>query len=100
MSSLPGSPSPLVGNGFWKESDQPLKVPWLEVIELLSMTRVHVPFASRPANAASGIWGLNVAKNGAAPSWIGVPALSSKIVLVKLAVLAPLPTPLNNVTAT
>ena len=27
MLSLPGSPRPVVGTGFWKLSDQPLKVP-------------------------------------------------------------------------
>lgn len=64
------------------------------------MTSVQVPAAFRPANAASGICGLNIAKNGALPFWIGVAALSSKTVLVKLAVLMPLPTPLNNGTAT
>ena len=50
------------------------------------MTSVQVPLALMPAKADSGICGLNVAKNGAPPFWIGVPALSSKTVLVKLAV--------------
>ena len=44
---------------------------------------------------ASDCCGLNVAKKGALPFWIGVAALSSKIVLVKFAVLVPLPTPLK-----
>ena len=60
------------------------------------MTSVQVPLAFRPAKADSGICGLNVAKNGAPPLWIGVPALSSKTVLVKLAVFVPWPTPLNS----
>ena len=51
------------------------------------MTSVQVPLAFRPAKAvASDCCGLNVAKNGAPPLWIGVAALSSKTVLVKLAV--------------
>ena len=99
--SLPGSPRPEVGTGFWKLSDQLLKVPVPPVVELFWMTSVQVPWAFRPANADSGICGLNVAKNGALPFWIGVAALSSKIVLVKLAVwLVPPPTPLKSGTET
>ena len=95
MLSLPGSPSPVVGSGFWKISDQPLNVPLPPVVELFWMTSVQVPWAFMPAKADSGNCGLNVAKNGALPFWIGVPALSSKTVLVKLAVLMPWPTLLN-----
>ena len=60
------------------------------------MTSVQVPLASRPAKCRQrDSCGLNVLKKGALPNWIGVAALSSKIVLLKLAALAPLPTPLN-----
>ena len=101
--SLPAVPNPVVGSGFWKLNDQPLKVPVapLPVAELV-MTRVHVPLALRlsDANTLSGICGLKVAKNGALPFWMGVVALSSKMVLVKFAVETPLPTPLNNGTET
>ena len=101
MLSLFGSPSPVVGTGFWKVSDQLLSVPVppLPVLELVMM-RVQVPLASRPANAESGICGLNVPKNGAAPFWMGVPARSSNFVLVKLACVEPPPTPLKSGTAT
>ena len=48
--SLPCSPSPEVGSGFWKLSDQPLKYPHFRYrSSQLVMTRVHVPLASRPA---------------------------------------------------
>ena len=54
------------------------------------MTSVQVPWTFRPSGrreyGGQDCCGLNVAKNGAPPLWIGVAALSSKIVLVKLAV--------------
>ena len=47
-SSLPGSPSPLVGSDFWKVSDQPLMVPVVPVVELFVMTSVQVPWTFMP----------------------------------------------------
>ena len=99
--SLPGSPRPEVGSGFWKVSDQPLNVPVPPVVELFVMVNTQVPCTLVPSGAganavASDCCGLNVAKNGALPSWIGVAALSSKTVLSKLAVVVPAPTPLKS----
>src|SRR5262249_45005742 len=101
MASLPGSPRPVFSSGFWKLSDQLLSVPVapLPVAELV-ITSVQLPGALSPANAESGNWGLKVAKNGALPFWIGVPARSSKTVLLKPDCVEPEPTPLNNGTAT
>ena len=50
MLSLPGSPRPVVGSGFWKVSDQLLNVPVPSVVEAFWMTSVQVPLAFRPAN--------------------------------------------------
>ena len=41
-SSLPCSPSPLVGNGFWKVNDQPFKVP-VVAFALFVIVSVQVP---------------------------------------------------------
>src|SRR5262249_22505528 len=92
MVSVPGSPNPVGGAGFAKLSVQPLMVPVRPVVELFWIVSTQVPWALAPAKADSGCCGLNVAKNGALPFWIGVPALSSKTVLVKLAGLIPWPT--------
>src|SRR4051812_22425674 len=48
-SSLPASPRPVVGTGFWKVSDQPLNVPVPLVVVVFWMTSVHVPLAFIPA---------------------------------------------------
>src|SRR5271166_3446516 len=98
--SLPGSPRPEVGSSFWKLSDQLLNVPVPLVVEAFLITSVQIPLALIPAKADRGFCGLNVAKNGAPPLWMGVPALSSKTVLVKLAVDVPWPTLLNSGTDT
>ena len=55
-----------MGIGFWKLSDQLLNVPVPPLVELFVITNVHVPSASSPANADSGICGLNVPKRCAA----------------------------------
>ena len=44
MSSLPGSPSPLVGSGFWKVSDQLFSVPVAAGRRAFWMTSVQVPW--------------------------------------------------------
>ena len=66
------------------------------------MVNTQVPCTLMPLAGAkmvaSDCCGLNVAKNGALPFWIGVAALSSKTVLLKLAVVVPAPTPLKSVT--
>ena len=101
-SSLPGSPRPEVGSGFWKVSDQLVSVPVPPVVELFVMVNTQVPCTFMPLArreyGGQDCCGLNVAKNGALPFWIGVAALSSKTVLLKLAVVVPAPTPLKSVT--
>ncbi len=93
--SLPGSAMPELGFAFSNVTVQPLRVPVPPVVELLVMVRFQLPCALNPANAvASDSCGVNVAKNGASPCSIGVAALSSKTVLSKLAVEAPVPSPL------
>ena len=101
-SSLPGSPRPVVGSGFWKVSDQPVNVPVPAgrstfVLDDQRPGALHA-HATGAKTVANDCCGLNMAKNGALPFWIGVAALSSKIVLVKLAVVVPLPTLLNRIT--
>ncbi len=51
MLSAPGSPRPEVGTGFWKLSDQLLKVPVPLVVELFWMTSIQVPWAFMPGEA-------------------------------------------------
>src|SRR5271157_371129 len=103
-SSLPGSPRPDVGSGFWKVSDQLVIVPVPSVFELFTMVNTQVPCTLMPLGAganmvASDCCELNVEKKGALPYWIGVAALSSRTVLLKLAVVGPAPTPLKSVTS-
>ena len=78
-------------------------VPVPPVVELFWMISTQVPCTLMPLGAgantvASDCCGLNVEKNGALPFWIGVAALSSKTVLLKLAVVVPAPTPLKRIT--
>ena len=99
------SPRPVVGSGFWKLSDQLLNVPVLRSASRRGGILDHqcpCPLThSRPAKAVpAASAGRTSQRRGLLPFWIGVADLSSKIVLVKLAVLVPLPTPLNNGTST
>ena len=51
-SSLPCSPSPLVGSGFWKVNDQPFKVP-VVAVALFVIVSVQVPWTFMPASVGA-----------------------------------------------
>ena len=54
--SLPGSPRPEVGSGFWKVSDQPVSVPVPPVVELFVMASIQVPWTLRPLGTGAKRW--------------------------------------------
>ena len=54
--SLPGSPRPVVGTGFWKLSDQLLNVPVPPVVELFWMISTQVPWTLMPPAKARMRW--------------------------------------------
>src|SRR3569623_603815 len=101
--SATGSPRPEPATEFWSVSFQLTRVP-VRVDELLRICSVQLPAEPWFLKVLRGNCGLN----GPAPmptlfawvaaSWIGVRAVSSKVVLVKFAcgLLPDVPTPENN----
>src|SRR5947209_7115111 len=83
--SAVSSPTPVTGTPFCRVRDQLLRMPdWLLSRSSL-IINVQVPAAFLPLSRASGCCGWNEPKNDGTPEAIEVAALSSKIVLLKLA---------------
>src|SRR5205814_1261066 len=85
--SATSSPRPETLIGLTNVSFQLSSCPLLILLELV-ISSVQSPLTFFCASAASGSCGLNRPKNGAPPLLIGVVAVSSKTVLLKLALLA------------
>ena len=102
--SLPGSPRPEVGSGFWKVSDQPVNVPVPPGRRVVRDGQHPGPLHAHAIGRGREDGGQRLLRvergeeRWRCRSWIGVAALSSKTVLLKLAVVVPVPTPLKSVT--
>src|SRR3954451_21356681 len=94
--SAVNSPRPVDGTPLLRVRDQLLRIPaWLLSTSSL-ITNVQVPAAFLPLNELKGSSGWNEPKNDGVPDVIEVTALSSRIVLLKLARVPLAPTFLNN----